>query len=341
LSEKKDTEDASKRGKIFRIILVLSIIMTSIGIFFASYYSSINKVYDSYEITLVNNINGINEVNKNIAEFFNSSGTIDVEYATKELPNTINELTKLRVNIVNSKPTSKYKKDYENLKLGLDNNLLIYRQALAILKDPSGPEVESFGATLKTYRNDCMNYYYLIDINSIKIELPKSSLTFIDNVLNESSMAIRIQKEEDIKTEQTREFISKIDVISKDFLEVKINYNSYVLKVRKKDMSYDELLLIVNDNFLKLSNVKNDFNSLSIPSSTIATYEAFKPLFEIYEIYLRDFKLALVNEKIQSLSAVVDSSASDSLYTSSNEKFAELENYYTMFIKRFTELKNK
>lgn len=341
MSEKKDIEDANKRGKIFRIILFLSIIMTSIGIFFASYYSSINKVYDSYEITFVNNINGINEANKSIAEFFNSSGTIDVEYATKELPHTINELTKLRDIIVNSKPTSKYKKDYENLKLGLDNNLLLYRQALAILKDPSGPEVESFGTTLKTYRNDCMNFYYLIDINNIKIELPKSSLTFIDTVLNESSMAIRIQKEDDIKSEQTREFISKIDAISKDFLEVKINYNSYVIKVRKKDISYDELLLIVDENFIKLNIVKNNFKSLSIPPPTIATYEAFKPLFEIYELYLRDFKLALISEKIQALSAVVDPSTSDSLYTSSNEKFTELENYYTMFIKRFTELKNK
>ena len=52
--------------------------MTSIGIFFFSYYSSINKVYDSYETIIVNNINEINNVNRNIDEFFNSNGTIDV-----------------------------------------------------------------------------------------------------------------------------------------------------------------------------------------------------------------------------------------------------------------------
>ena len=56
-----------------------------------------------------------------------------------------------------------------------------------------------------------MNFYSTVDIHNIKIELPKTSLTFIDNVLNDSYMAIRVQKEEDIKSKQTQEFINKID----------------------------------------------------------------------------------------------------------------------------------
>ncbi|MBU3128515.1 hypothetical protein LGL55_04645 [Clostridium tagluense] len=341
MSEKKDIADANKKRKTFKIILFLSIIMTSTGIFFASYYSSLNKVYASYETTITKNIKGINEVNKNIEQLFNTNGTIDVEYAKKQLPSSINDLTKLKDNLTNSKPTSKYKKDHENLKLGLDNNLSIYRQALAILNDPSGSSANEFGTTLKTYRNDCMNFYSLIDIYNVKIALPKTSLTFIDDVLNDSYMAIRMQVEEDIKSNQTKEFISKIDTISKSFLDIKINYYSYVLKVRKNNMSYDDLLLLIGDNLVKLSNVQTTFKSLSIPTSTAATYESFKPLLGMYENYLKDFKLALTNEKIQALSAAVDSSTSESLYTSSNLKFAELENYYSVFIKTFIELKNK
>lgn len=341
MSEKKDIADDNKKRRTFKIIIFLSIIMSSIGIFFASYYSSINKVYGSYETTVVDNINVINEVNKNIEQFFTSNGTLDIEYAKKQLPSTINDLTKLKSTLASSRPSSKYKSDYENLKLGLDNNLSIYKQSLAILKDPSGPNVDEFSTTLKTYRNDCMNFYSLIDIHNIKIGLPKTSLTFIDNVLNDSSMAIRIQKEADIKSLQTQEFISKIDAISNNFSDVKINYYSYVVKVRKKDMSYDELLLSVSDNFTKLSNIQTNFKNLSIPTSTLPTYEAFRPLLDMYESYLRDFKLALTSEKIQALSAVVDPSASDSLYTSSNIKFSEIENYYNSFIKIFIELKNK
>ncbi|MBU3142748.1 hypothetical protein [Clostridium sp. CF012] len=341
MSENKDIADAITKRKTFKIILFLSIIMTSVGIFFASYYSSINKVYDSYESTIVNSINGINEVNKNIEQSFNSSGTIDVEYAKKQLPSIINDLTKLKDDLATSKPTSKYKKDHENLKLGLANNLLIYRQSLAILNSPSGPSVDEFSTTLKTYRNDCMNFYSMIDTQKIKIELPKTSLTFIDEVLNDSYMAIRIQKEEDIKSKQVQEFISNIDVISKNFSDVKINYYSYVLKVRKKDISYDELLLLVDDNITKLRNVKTTFKGLSIPPSTIPTYEAFKPLLDMYESYLSDFKLSLTSEKIQALSSVIGTSASDTLYNSSNVKFGELENFYNTFNKLFIELKNK
>ena len=131
-------------------------------------------------------------------------------------------------------------------------------------------------ANLKTYRNDCMNFYSLIDIHNIKIELPKTSLTFIDNVLNYSYIAVMIKKETDIKLQQNQEFISKIDDLSRNFLDAKTNYYSYVIKVRKKEMSYDDLLSLVDDNFTKLSTVQTNFKSLSIPPSAIPTYEALK-----------------------------------------------------------------
>lgn len=106
-------------------------------------------------------------------------------------------------------------------------------------------------------------------------------------------------------------------------------------------MSYDDLLLLVEDNFIKLNAVQTDFKNLSIPPPTFATYEAFKPLLEMYEDYLRDFKLSLTSEKIQALNAIIAPTESDSLYTSSNVKFNKIEGDYTQFIKIFIELKNK
>ena len=340
MSEKKDIVDTNSKRNIFKIILFLSIIMTSIGIFLASYYSSINKVYDSYETTLVTNINSINEINKNIAQF-NSNQTIDVNYAKEQLPNIIKDLSNLRDSLANSQPSSRYKKDYENLKSGLDKNLLTYRQALAILNNPSGKDVEISMEALKTYRNDCMDFYALIDTRNIKITLPETTLTFIDNVLNYCYSALKIRKETDIKAQQNLEFISKIDSLSSDFLDIKTNFYSNVTKVRKKEMSYDDLLSLVEDNFTKLSEVQTNFKNLSIPPSAIPTYESLKTLLDIYEDYLRDFKLALTSEKVQVLSAVVDSSALDALYTSSNVKFAEVENSYSDFNKVYIGLKNK
>ncbi|MGV8983850.1 hypothetical protein [Clostridium sp.] len=338
MSEDKNIVNTKNEKITFKLILFLSITMAAIGIFLASYYSSINKVYDSYETELVNNINGINEVNKNIAQF-NSLQTIDVKYAKDQLPNIITNLSKFRYNLSNSQPSSKYRKDLENLKSGLDNNILIYRQALAILNTPFGPDVTEFSTNLKTYRNDCMNFYSLININDIKIDLPQTTLAFIDNVLNDSYKALMIKKEDDIKSQQNQEFIRKIDELSKSFLDVKINYSSYVLKVRKNDMSYDELLLLVEGNFTKLSNLRSSFKNLSIPASTLPTYEAFRPLLDMYENYLRDFKLALTSEKIQALNLVVAPSVLDALYDSSNLKFGELENSYNGFVKVFTQLK--
>jgi len=340
LSENKDIVDTNTKKKVFKIIIVLSIIMISIGIFLASYYSSINKEYSSYKTTLVTTINGINDVNKNVAQF-NSDQTIDVEYAKEQLLIIIKDLSNYKNNLAVLQPTTKYKKDHENLILALDDNLKIYNKTLSILNNPSGSDVEKSVEDLKTLRNDCINYYSLIDIKNIEITLPKVSLAFIDNVLNYSSSAVMLRKETDIKSEQNNEFISQTESLSVDFLNTKINFYSYVAKVRKKDMTYEALLSLVDEDFTKLSEVQNSFNSLSVPDSALPTYEAFKTLLNDNEKYLMDFKLALTSEKIQILSAATDTSTLDSLYTSSNELFINLENSNNNFNKTYTLLKNK
>lgn len=337
--ENVDIVDTNNKRKTFKIILFLSIIMLSIGIALTIYYKSINKVYDSYKTTLLTNINVINDVNKNTGQF-NSGQTIDVGYAKEQLPIIIKDLAKLRDNLSTSEPTAKYKKDHENLKSGLDKNLLIYRQTLAILNNPSGQDVEKSVEDLKTFRNDCMNFYSLVDIHNVEITLPSTSLVFIDNVVNYSYSAVMIRKETNIKSEQTQEFISKTDSLSVDFSDIKTNFYSSVLKVRKKEISYDDLLSLVDSDFTNLSEMQTTFKSLSVPPAAITTYESFKILLDNQESYLRDFKLALTSEKVQTLSAVVDKSALDALYNSSNVLFSKVELSYKDFIKVYTQLKN-
>ena len=340
MSEEKDIIDTNVNQKVFKIMLILCIVLISIGIFLASYYTFVNKVYDSYKTTLVTNINGINEVNDKIAQF-NSDQTIDVDYARKQLPNIINSLSDFRYKLANSQPTSKYKKDSENLELGLDKNLLIYRQTLAILNNPSGRDVEKSLGDLKTFRNDCIDFYSLVDVRDIKITLPKTSLTFIDNVLNYSYSAVMIRKETDIKSQQNQEFITKMDKLLVNFLDSRTNLYLDVLKVRKKDMSYDDLLSLVDDDSAKLNKTQNDFKSLSVPPSAIPTYEAYKPLLVKHESYLINFKLALTSEKIQTLSAAINPSTLGGLYTSSNLLFTQVQSSYNDFIKTYTDLKEK
>jgi len=340
LREKKDIINAPHKKKIFRIILFLSIIITSIGIFLASYYLSVNNVYSSYKTTLVANINGINDVNKNVSQF-NSNQTIDVDYAKKQLPNIINDLSVFKDNLLNSDPTTKYKKDTENLKSGLDKNLLIYKQTLAILNNPSASGIETSMQNLKTSRNDCINFYSLVDIHNTSISLPKISLTFIDNVLNYSYSAVIAKEATTIKSQQSEDFISEIDGIFADFLDTKINFHSYVIRVRKKEMSYDALSSLVDDDFEKLSKIQTIFINLSVPPSAIPSYESFKSLLDNQENYLSNFKLALTSENVQTSNAVIDSSTLDALYSSSNSLFNEVVSSYNAFVKVYAQLKNK
>ncbi|MGH4120611.1 hypothetical protein [Clostridium sp.] len=340
MSEEKHIVNAHKNRKKFRIILFLSIAIASIGIFATSYYASINKVYNSYEDSLLNNMNNITKVNKTIA-IFNSNQTIDVDYAKEKLPNIIESLSTLRTQLEVSEPISKYQKQHESLKSGLDNNLLMYRRALVVLNNPSGGDVEASIKSLKTYRDDCIDFYRAINIADTKITLPQTSLSFIDNLLNYSYSAFMIRKEVDIKNLQVQDFINKIGILSNDFLNIKTNYYSYAIKVRENEMIYNALLSLINDSYSELNSLKMDFSkNFSVPSLAIPTYETFRPLFQLYESYLTDFKQALTSEKIQILSTGVDSATLDALYESSNAKFNEVETSYNNFIKVYIELQN-
>ena len=300
----KNIINVGNKRKNFKLILFLLIIVLSTSIFYICYYSSITNLYSSYKTTLITNINGINDVNKNVSEF-NSNKTIDVDYAKKQLPKIINDLSVFKANLSNSQPTTKYKKDTDNLKSGLDKNLLIYRQTLAILNNPSGNDVETSMENLKTFRNDCINFYSLIDVHNASISLPKISLTFIDNILDYSDTAVMVKKETDIKSRQTQEFISDIDSLSTDFLNIKSNLYSYTIKVRKKEMSYYNLSKLVDDDFSKLSNLQSTFKILTVPTSAIPTYESFKLLLDKYESYLSDFKLAMTSENSKTSNASI------------------------------------
>ena len=336
----KNIINVGNKRKNFKLILFLLIIVLSTSIFYICYYSSITNLYSSYKTTLITNINGINDVNKNVSEF-NSNKTIDVDYAKKQLPKIINDLSVFKANLSNSQPTTKYKKDTDNLKSGLDKNLLIYRQTLAILNNPSGNDVETSMENLKTFRNDCINFYSLIDVHNASISLPKISLTFIDNILDYSDTAVMVKKETDIKSRQTQEFISDIDSLSTDFLNIKSNLYSYTIKVRKKEMSYYNLSKLVDDDFSKLSNLQSTFKILTVPTSAIPTYESFKLLLDKYESYLSDFKLAMTSENSKTSNASITPKVLEALYTSSNRLFNDVETLYANYIKSYTELKNQ
>ena len=54
-------------------------------------------------------------------------------------------------------------------------------------------------------------------------------------------------------------------------------------------MSYNEVLALVDANFIKLRTVQTNFKDLSIPPSTLPTYEAFKPLLVMYDRLFKGF----------------------------------------------------
>ena len=336
----KDDVYNDNKKRNFKITHILAIIMLSVGIFLISYYSFINKVYSSYKTTLITNINGINDVNKNISQF-NSNQTIDIDYAKKQLPKIINALSVFRDNLLNSRPTTKYKKDNDNLKSGLDKNLLIYKQTLSILNNPSENDVETSMENLKAFRNDCINFYSLIDVDNASISLPKISLSFIDNVLDYSDTAVMVKKETDIKSRQNQEFINNIDELSTDFLNAKTNLYSYIIKVRKKEMSYNNLSTLIDDDFSKLSKVQSIFSILTVPTSAIPTYESFKVLLNNYENYLSDFKLAMTSENSKTSNESLSPKTLSSLYKSSTKLFSVVESSYANYDKACTQLKNK
>ncbi|MDF2503462.1 hypothetical protein [Clostridium sp.] len=287
--------------------------------------------YNKYKKQLVTYIGTIYKINSNVS-IINNGQTIDIEKAKDKLPYVINSLIKVNLELENYNSDPRYKSSFSSLKLGLDNNILMYKQLFSIVNNPEAMDINTSMKNVINYKNNCENYYSSIGSNDKSFGLPKDSTILISNTSSYVSDLIKVKKDRDISNTQNMEFQNNLTDILTKFNSIKADLSYYSDSARKNTISYDNAIAKVQDNKYRFSSVTQQFSQINVPSNQIKIYTSFKNVFDDYNSYVDSFCSALKNEKVaaNSKDSLLDASL---LYKDANNK-------YTIMSKDFNALKD-
>ena len=328
------------KKSIRTITIVISTILLGLLVFYGTYYFFISKSYSSYTNTVKTEIANITKINE-ASSVFTKGETIDKDKILKSIPNSISSLQASLSNLKNLLAPNKYKKDHENLLDGLENNISIYKQILAICKDSNSSNLQSYITLLQKYRDDCMNYYTLISINNYKISLTNEIIDLIDKTIDFSQKQVRLNLDKEITTNQNRNFLNILNPLVEKFNEVNKDYMPEVLDIRSNSTSYEGLLDSITNAEASVADSKTTLAAVTIPKDALEVNTSFIEALDAFDQYIQSFKFAVKTESLTFASGLNNNKALNNLYSSSKDKMKTANESYKVFFKLFHEFKDK
>lgn len=330
-----------KSNKVVVFILqILGFVILIGGVFFGTYYLLIQNSSNSYEKNIGAIIKELNSIN-NAMGTYNSGQALDakkLDELRKNLPKYVEELTKVKDKFEQAVPSEKYKADYDNLILGIEKNILIFRQTEAILRDPEGKDVGIAAENLEKYRDECLSYYSKITSKKMMPSLSSEFVNFVSNTLNYANEMGRLSKDREIILNQNIEFVQNMDLIISKFSPIKIDFSVELTKARNENGSLNKVISLVSKNSDELYNLKQEFSSISVPSKALEAYKLLKKTIEDYESYLQKFTYSVKNESL--LGHNPSNEEINNLYKDCTSAFKTVTKDYDNFLKAYTEFKD-
>ncbi|QGU96445.1 hypothetical protein GOM49_16260 [Clostridium bovifaecis] len=330
----------SNKKLLTTLSFIFGAIFIGVAVFYGTYYFFINKSQSSYSTKVKTEIGSINKINES-SYVFTKGQTIDVNKIESSLSDSIASLQTSHSNLKNLVVTSKYSKDHTNLILGLENNILMYKQILSIVRNPKNPDLANSLVNLQKNRDDCMNYYALVSIKDIEITLPNESLEFLNNTVAYTQKQIRQNTDAQIVSSQNHDFLLSFNEISTRFSQIKKDYMNSVINSRTSLKGFDNLLNELNTTETALAKIKTDLSALAIPKDAVLVYESFGKVLDEYDTYIQNLKYSIKTEQLTSISGLPANESLDKLYNAPKEQIKVVESTYRSFAKLFNEFEDK
>ncbi|MCM0649458.1 hypothetical protein NBE98_13915 [Clostridium swellfunianum] len=326
-----------KNNSVVMIIIgILAFVLLASGVFYGTYYFIINKSSNSYEKEVKAVIDKINEVNSSVSSLLNGQA-IDSVKARTELSPKIDVLSKQKELLDNMTATDKYKKDHENLINGISNNMLIFRQIDAIIKNPNGKDLEKAGEDLIKYKDKAVQNYSLVNIKNFKVGLTDSGNKLVEYTSIYVNELVKLNRDNEITQSKNQDYINSLDALLAKFTPINIDYSAEMSKVRDAKGNTDNIVALAEKNRDDLSSIKQEFASLTVPSKAVGSYKIFSNILESFDNYLQSFVYSANNEKLAG--NALSSDKLKELYAEPVSKFSSITKNYNDFIKAYNEFR--
>lgn len=312
----------------------LVIVVAAISLFCFSYNFFKERTIDSQVNYIDNALKEINTINDRCNDFI-VKDSINVNKSLKIIPEMVNELNKIKddINIQEYDPEK-----LDSLRNGVENNILMYIQMEAMLKNPAGNDIEKAAKNLKTYYTIASNYYSIFSENAISIL--KSSFFAIDNITNYCLSAFNSTREKEVNDDQNTLFINAMDNISSYYDNLKVDFSPLSLKARNNIITYELAISDIDNQITSLKTLKDSLKNISVPNNGLKSYEELDASMEEYYNYLQNFKYSLSMEKVHAKNEKTDSDFYESLYITPKKHLSSAETHYSKFKSFYKKLKS-
>lgn len=327
--------NSSKKNLLVYIFVIACNCLLLFFILFNIYNLS---VFNRYRNKLNNCILNIEKANNKILIVKNDT-SIDTDSIKSSVTESINTLSMQESSINTLKIDDRYKADFDNLKLGVNNNIFMYKQLLAVINNLNSSDINNSIETVIKYRNLCNHYYMKIKTKDKSFSLPMQCINNIDNVSTYIKLHERLKKDNTILNTQKLQFQNDINDILEKFNSVKINLMYYAENARKKNITYDTAIAKIKQHQSNFNDILILFSEINVPEDYLSTYTSFQSVLSDYNSYLNSFASALEKEKA-SVSVSTDSSNFSYFYADASKKFEAVNKAYNLLTAQINNINN-
>lgn len=282
-------------------------------------------------------IEEINEINHTLSNSLYDKN-IKIDTLKPIFTENLSRLSKLKIEFQHYKIDSKYKSTLLHIEEGINNNILFFTQVQAIMNNPKSKDIEQSSMALNNYKDTCLKQYTSVELAKLNI---KDSINSINKSYESINNIIKAQRDSDISFSQNSDFIHNIDDILSRFMPLTEDMGPTVEKCRSGEYSFEVVLNDIDKSALVFEDIRKEYLGLTVPLKCINSYNSLKEVMDIFELYLKDLRISVNNERVKTKDAPLDKSAIANVYENPNGKLEDLQDSLQRFNKLFSELKKE
>ncbi|MDT8715863.1 hypothetical protein IAI10_04275 [Clostridium sp. 19966] len=320
------------------VIIIAALLM---GTFTLSYTLFVNNTVSKYERQIKQIVNDISTANTDANNIVNNT-TINPEDAKKELPKVLSSLEKASNDLDNNPPGNDYKNQNNYITTGLKNNILMYRQALAIFNNPNASDIKDSVTDFNNYKDNCETQYSKFQVGNITISVFAQAKNFINIFQSYTDNLVKVNTQAALDASQYQKYVDTMDDMLSKFASLKTDFSVELGKARNHSMSYDDVVSLATNDLNACDDLINEAKGAVSPSNFRDGNSNFIKILNTYDSYIQSFINSVNNEKVQAGSSTtpLDAAALKDIYFTPSNMFTSIGDSYDAFVKKYTDLKN-
>lgn len=302
------------------IIIAFTIILLSIPI--SNTHKDLNNL-----ISIGNTISKINsDDNLNDSE-------ITSNVYINSLEKKISDLESINITLKDINLNNKNINILDNMKSGLNYNILLYKKLVDMLQTPSAKNLYNSYSESLVLMQECEETYLSCQKDNIPLYLKSNDNNYLNNILFYLNQIIKLDRDSDIKISQRNDLVVSIDRLHRDFIPLMEDLLTLVDTIKNDNRNINILLPDVQEKINKFEILKNQLYLIPIPENSNKVFYSLEDIFYCYESYINSFSNALLND-------INSNNDNTDFYELARNEYLRTKNLITIFDEEFTNYKN-